>query len=147
MRRSTLLPVLALLLAGCSDTPEEVRADYCESVAARQVELSEILAEESPATLLRALPVFRDLGADAPRDIEDDWARVIDALTALDEALDDAGVDAAAYDADRPPAEVTEAQQRAISRAADGVARPEVAAALAGVQQQAKDVCKTPLHR
>ena len=87
------------------------------------------------------------IGADAPRDIEDDWARVIDALTALDEALDDAGVDAAAYDADQPPAEVTEAQQRAISRAADGVARPEVAAALAGVQQQAKDVCKTPLHR
>lgn len=138
---------LVLLVTGCSESPEDVRADYCEQVEEQQVRLSEIMAEESPATLLRALPVFRDLAEAAPRDIADEWDRLLGALTGLDEALSEAGVDPEEYDADAPPEGVTGSQQEDIARAADELARPEVSAAFKGVQQQAKDVCGTPLYR
>ena len=148
IRPAALVAMLVLtLLTGCGESPEDVRADYCDAVGERQAELSEILAEQSPAALLEALPVFRDLADAAPRDITDDWARVTDALTSLREALDAADVDPATYDADRPPADLTPAQERAITRAADDLARPEVADSLASVEQQAKDVCGTPLFR
>ncbi|QZY30522.1 hypothetical protein [Nocardioides coralli] len=146
--RAAVAGVLSLgVLGGCSESPEDVRADYCEEVEDRQVELSEIMAEDSPATLLRALPVFRDLAAEAPRDIADEWELLIGALDGLDAALNDAGVEPADYDADDPPPGVSEEQQRAIARAADELASGEVAAAYEGVQQQAKDVCQTPLYR
>jgi hypothetical protein len=124
-----------------------VRADYCEVVADTQVELSETMAEESPATLLRALPLLRDLSAEAPRDIVDEWELLVGALDGLDDALAEAGVDPADYDADNPPDGVSEAQQQEIADAADELARTEVAAAFEGVQQHAKDVCQTPLYR
>lgn len=138
---------LALSLAACGDSPEDVRADYCEEVADRQVELTELMAEEGPDTLLRAIPVLRDLADGAPRDIQDEWDRLLDALGGLDEALDAAGVDAATYDAESPPAGVTAEQQQAIARAADQLATQETAAAWEGVKQHAKDVCTTPLYQ
>ena len=138
---------LVSVLSACSDSPEDVRADYCEEVADRQVELSELMAEEGPDTLLRAVPVLRELGDEAPRDIQDEWDRLLDALAGLDAALDAAGVDASTYDAERPPESVTEAQQQAIARAADELATQETVAAWEGVKQHAKDVCKTPLYQ
>ncbi len=98
---------LLLSASACSDSPEDVRADYCEEVADRQVELTEVMAQEGPDTLLRAVPVLRALAEEAPRDLEDEWDRLLDALDGLDEALDTAGVDATTYDAERPPAGVT----------------------------------------
>lgn len=147
MRVVAGVALAAALLAGCSESPEDVRADYCDAVEERQVELSETMAEDSPATLLRALPVFHDLADKAPRDIADDWELLLAALDGLDEALTEAGVDPADYDAEDPPDGVSEEQQRAIARAADELTRPEVAAAYEGVQQHAKDVCRTPLYR
>ena len=144
------LAVLVLLLAGfaaCGENPEDVRADYCEAVADQQVELTEVMAQEGPDTLLRARPVLRELADDAPRDIRDEWDRLLDALDGLDEALDAAGVDAATYDAESPPAGVTEEQQQDIARAADELATQETVAAWEGVKQHAKDVCKTPLYQ
>ena len=139
--------LLVLALAGCSKGPEDVRADYCATVQEQQERLSGILAEEEPDALLRALPVFRELSGRAPRDVADDWTLLIGALEGLDEALVEADVDAADYDAADPPASVTAAQQRSIAEAADELARPEVAAAYNAVKQQAVDVCKTPLFR
>jgi hypothetical protein len=145
--RAVALAVAVLLFGGCSDTPEEARADYCTTVAEQQERLSEILAQERPDALLRALPVFRELAGQAPRDVADDWTLLVDALEGLDEALAEAGVEAGEYDADDPPASVTRQQQRDIAQAADALARPDVVAAYDGVKQQAVDVCKTPLFR
>jgi hypothetical protein len=149
MRALLVTALVGLLpsLAACSDSPEDVRADYCEEVAERQVELTELMAEEGPDTLLGAVPVLRDLADGAPRDIQDEWDRLLDALDGLDESLDAAGVDASTYDADRPPAGVTEEQQQAIARAADELAMQETVAAWEGVKQHAKDVCRTPLYQ
>lgn len=147
MRRLLTGVLVAGAMTACSNSPEEVRADYCEVVQEQQFALTEALAEESPDALLGALPVFRELAESAPRDIEDDWTAFIDALEGLQEALDAAGVDAASYDAKKPPDDVTEEQQAAIARAADELVRPEVSAAFEGVKQQAVDVCKTPLYQ
>lgn len=147
-------PVLALLvllaggtLTACSESPEDVRADYCEEVTEQQAGLSDTLADDSPDALLRALPVFRGLAEQAPRDVADEWTVLVDALDGLEESLDEAGVEAATYDAQEPPEGVTQEQQDAIARAADQLLRPEVVAAYDGVKQHAKDVCKTPLFQ
>lgn len=136
--------VLGLALAGttgCSDPT----ADYCEAVKEHQQELSEIVAGGGPAALLEALPIFEDLAEQAPEDIRDEWDTIIDALQALENALEEAGVDPAAYDRENPPPGLSAAERDRIEAAADDVAHPRTSAALAGVDQQARDVCKTPL--
>jgi len=147
MRRLLAGVLLVGALTSCSNSPEDVRADYCEVVEDQQFALTEALADDSPDALLAALPSFRELAEEAPRDIDDDWTRFIGALEELQEALDAAGVEAASYDARKPPEDVTEEQQAAIARAADELVDPEVSAAFEGVQQQAKDVCRTPLYQ
>lgn len=144
---AVLLAAALLPLAACGNSPEDVRDDYCEEVADRQVELTEVMAEDGPDTLLRALPVLRELADDAPRDIRDEWDQVVSALDGLEEALDAAGVDASTYDATNPPDGVTEEQRRDIAGAADELATQETVAAWEGVKQHAKDVCKTPLYQ
>ena len=147
MRRLLTGVLLLGALTACSNSPEDVRADYCEVVEEQQFALTEALAQESPDALLGALPQFRELAESAPRDIDDDWTVFLGALEGLQEALDAAGVDASSYDASKPPDGVTDEQQAAIARAADELVRPEVSEAFEGVKQQAKDVCKTPLYQ
>jgi hypothetical protein len=133
--------------AACSESPEDVRVDYCETVSERQVELTELMAQAGATTLLDARDVLGDLAEDAPRDVRDEWDQVLDAIDGLQQALDEPGVDAATYDADDPAEGVTKDQQRAIARAADELATAETVEAWEGVKQHAKDVCKTPLYQ
>jgi hypothetical protein len=121
------------------------QADYCDSVADHQAELTDLTASGSAAALLSALPVFQDLADDAPDDIADEWRTFLDALEGLDAALRDADVDPASYDRKSLPAGLTGEQRQRIEDAAVVLAEPAVVAAFDGVQQQAKDVCHTPL--
>ena len=147
MRRLLAGVLLTGALAGCSNSPEDLRADYCEVVEEQQFALTEALADDSPEALLGALPVFRELAEEAPRDIDDSWTRFIDALEGLQKALDAAGVEAASYNAKKPPEDVTKEQQAAIARAADELVTEDVSDAFNSVQQHAKDICKTPLYQ
>lgn len=141
MRPLLALLLAAPLLAGCASDQEK----YCDAVKEHQTELSEIAGQGGPAALLDALDIYRDLQDQAPRDITDEWKQVVTSIAALQAALDDAGVDAATYDPKEPPEGVTEEQQQAIADAATEVGSLETQRALAGVEQQARDVCKTPL--
>ena len=132
---------MLVVATACSEPTSE----YCEAVKDHQKELTDILAEGGPTALLEALPIFEDLAADAPVDIRDEWATVIDALQALEEALEEAGVDPATYDQENPPPGLSSAERGRIEAAASEVANPRTVDALAGVDQQARDVCKTPL--
>ena len=134
--------VVVSLLAGCSDDPYDA---YCEVVTDRQDELTRTIDEGGPDVLLRALPVFRDLEEAAPSDIRDDWQIVVNGLAALESGLDDAGVDPATYDRENPPEGVSEAERDRIDAAAEDLSTQESEAAFAAVEQQARDVCKTPL--
>lgn len=145
------LPVLvalltgALLGAGLTGCGGDPQAAYCDAVDEHRAELGELLGSGGPDALLRALPVFRDLAGQAPSDLRDEWRTVVDAVEGLSDALDEAGVDPATYDRDSPPADVTDAQRDAIDAAASELSSDATVTAFEGVQQQAKDVCGTPL--
>jgi hypothetical protein len=134
--------LLGLLAGGCKDQQEK----YCDAVKDHQQELGEVLGDGSPDALLKALPIFRDLAGDAPEDLRDEWKTVIDAVAGLQQALEDAGVDPTTYDRDHPPAGLSQADKDAIDAAAGQLSSDETVTALSGVDQQAKDVCGTPLE-
>jgi hypothetical protein len=135
------LTLLVTPLAGCASEQEE----YCDAVKEHQKRLTEIMSDAGPTALLEALGSFRQLRAEAPSDISDEWQQVIRSIEALDQALDDAGVDPADFERGKPPEGVSKEEQEAIARAADEVGSQETEAALAGVRQQALDVCKTQM--
>jgi len=139
---AVVLLLLALVSAGCADQKEK----YCDAVKDHQQELGQLRGDGGPGALLQALPIFRDLADDAPDDIGDDWRTVIAALDGLDQALDAAGVDPATYDRDDPPDGVSRADQDKIDAAARELADNQTVQALNSVQQQALDVCGTPLQ-
>jgi len=139
--RALALPLVLSAAAACGDAT----SDYCEAVEGHQKELSEILADGGPTALLEALPIFEDLADQAPRDLRDEWDTVIEALQALEDALKDAGVDPATYDREHPPPGLSASERDRIEAAASDLADPRTVAAFDGVDQQARDVCKTPL--
>ncbi len=130
---------LSGLLSGCGGE------DYCDTVKDRQADLTDVTASGSPAALLDALPIFRDLADEAPDDIRDEWRTFLDPLEELDQALTDARVDPASYDPEDLPASLSQTERRRIETAGAALADPAVVNAFGGVQQQARDVCHTPL--
>lgn len=141
MRRVLVAALLLPLLAGCGSDQD----DYCDAVTEHQQELSDIVGSGEPDALIQALDVLRDLQDKAPDDISDEWQQLVGRIEALQKALDDAGVDAATYDRDDPPAGVTDAQAAAIDAAAKELGSGTTLRALQDLDQQARDVCKTPL--
>ena len=145
MRRTDSLVVglltVGALATGCADDQER----YCEAIEESQAELSEQAAGGGPAALIEGLATFEELAAEAPSDIRDEWSLLIDRVSALRDALDDAGVDAATYDVARPPAGLADADRERIAQAARDLGSDETQRALADVEQQALDVCQTPL--
>ncbi len=119
--------------------------DYCAEVVDRRDEIGEAVAAGPTTGLIRALPSFRALAEKAPDDIRDEWAVVISRVEELAEAFEKAGADPATYDREDPPDDVSPEDRQAIEAAAVRLGSRETSEALAGVDQQARDVCKTPL--
>ena len=143
--RLALVTVVAVVSAtGCSRDPQ---AAYCDTVEEHQKTLTEVAASDDPGSLLDALPPYRELADDAPRDVEADWKQVVDALEGLAAALEEADVDASEYDAAKPPAGVAAEDRQAIERAAEELGSEATVSAMARVEQHALDVCGTPLSR
>ncbi|MBM0123229.1 hypothetical protein [Pimelobacter simplex] len=150
MRRNLLLVaalavavlVGLLLLRGGE---EDRFASYCEVVTEHREDVGAALSAGPTTGLLRALPSFEELAEESPDDIRADWTLVVERITALEEALDGAGVDPATYRFDQPPADLSADDKAAIDAAAARLGAADTATALAHVEQQARDVCKTPL--
>ena len=141
MRRVVLLALVVPLLVACGDDQD----DYCDAVTDHQERLSELVSSGKPDAMLQALEIFQDLQERAPRDVSDEWQQVVGSVEALEKALDDADVDAATYDRDKPPAGLTAEQKKAIDDAATRLGGGETIQALKDLDQQARDVCHTPL--
>jgi hypothetical protein len=141
---AAILVVGSLLMAGCGDDDDPF-ASYCDEVEAQRPALSEDLAAGDATGLIEALPEFEKLAAKAPDDIQDEWDTVTSRIGDLVTALEDADVDPATYDRTQPPPGLTADEKAAIDTAAQALVTPEMTQALNGVEQQARDVCKTPL--
>lgn len=135
--------LVSLGSAGCSSDPYE---DYCGAVEEHREALSAAVAENQPDALLGVLPQLRDLSDRAPRDIADEWQQVVGRLDALATALEEAGVEASAYDVEDPPEDLSEAERVEIEALARELVRPETAQAFASIEVQVRDVCHTPLY-
>lgn len=142
LRLAGALVVAMLSLAGCGGDPGE---DYCDALEDRRKQIAEMVDSGSPGVLLENLPMLRELGEQAPEDLRDEWQTYLAALEGLDEALEEAGVQATEFEDGKPPAGLDEAQRRAIADAAGQVAAEETLQAGAGIEQQARDVCKINL--
>jgi len=145
--------VILLCAAGCGSADEddpyaipERFQDYCEEVESRQAPISDALSSGGQASgLIRALPSFEALAEKSPDDIADEWDIVIDRIRDLVDALDAAGVDPDSYDRRDPPAGLDADERAAIDAAATALVSAATGQAMGGVQQQARDVCKTQL--
>jgi hypothetical protein len=134
------LTMALLPLSGCGGG-----GSYCDAVTDHQSELGSIVHSGDRSALLQALPIFEELQSRAPDDVADDWQLLVTRLQALDTALSEAGVDAATYDASRPPAGLSAEDRGLIHRAAARLAAADTRQALVTVQQEVLDVCRTPL--
>jgi len=136
-----LLTGLSTGVAGCSSQEQT----YCDTVEEHQAELGRIADEGGPDAVLQELPTLEALAADAPSDLKDEWQTLLTAVQGLDQAFDDADVDPATYDARRPPADLSADDRRKIASAAAQLGTDSVRLATSGIEQEALDVCKTPL--
>lgn len=144
MRIAVALGVAAVLLTACSD---DRTGGYCETVEEHQVELSDLAASTEPRAVFELLGPYRDLRDEAPRDLRDEWSQVIRRIEALESALDEAGVDPSTYDSKTTLDSLPAAERTAIQGAARDLGDEATVAAMAGIEQQALDVCKTPLSQ
>lgn len=147
MTRPLLAVLLAAAVAGgvtaCGE--DDPYADYCAEVKEQQKALTEAQAAGGPTALIDALPSFRALQEKSPRDIQDEWDLLVGRTDALLAALEDAGVDPTSYDRENPPEGLSDEDRTAIAAAAGELNAPATRAATEGLQQQALDVCQTPL--
>ncbi len=144
MRVSVAMGAASVLLTACSG---DGTSDYCETVAEHQVELSDLAASSEPGAVFELLGPYADLRDEAPRDVRDEWNQVIRRIEALESALDEAGVDPSTYDPKTTLDSLPAAERAAIRGAARDLGDETTAAAMAGIEQQALDVCKTPLSQ
>jgi hypothetical protein len=140
-------PIVALaavlsVAGGCGGSDY---SSYCDAVTGHQEQLTDTFGSGGRAALIDALPAFEDLQAKAPSDIRGDWDQIVTSLQGLQSALRAAGVDPAAYDRNHVPGGVTPAQKAAIDAASRAVGSAATTQAAQSVQQEARDVCHTPL--
>jgi hypothetical protein len=135
------LLVLLPLLGACAQDQDA----YCSAVEEHQEELTRIASDGERDSLLRALEIFRDLESRAPGDISDEWQQVVGRIEDLDAALRAADVDPTTYDRKHPPADLGDEDRTRIDAAARELGSAATRQALLDLDQQARDVCHTPL--
>ena len=140
--------VVGLLLtgavAGCDQSEEERRADYCAAVSAAAEELTRTADEGGAGAFLDALPTLEELAQQSPSDLKDEWQTYLGALENLRDVLAEAEVEPDEL-GDGVPRRLSKAQRQRVEGAVRLVRSDKTAAAAAGITQQALDVCDTQL--
>lgn len=116
--------------------------DYCSELASAQ----DVFADDGTGRQLVAdLPTYRRLSSASPDDLSDEWQILVGAISSLRDAIADAGITPGDYVNGEPPAGLPKEDLAGIRAAATALASPDVVAAAAGIDQQARDVCKIQL--
>jgi hypothetical protein len=132
------------LIAGCASDTER----YCAELEDQKETLADLAiraGEPDTEVLEETLDVWRDLRAEAPGDVADEWSTLVFSLEQLVEAFETAGTTPGEYDPASPPPGVSDAEAKRLEDAAAKLASPRVASAGTDLQQHARDVCKVDL--
>ena len=146
MKSRLLVAAVALVLVGggvfwwFTSRP----ASYCDQIVARTNAVQ--AGQGVMQNLVAGLPELRDLAAAAPSDLTDEWQVVINAVDGMRQAFADTGVDPNTPDLAALPPSVTPAQKERLQSAAAVLVSAEVTQAVKGIQQEALDVCHTPME-
>jgi hypothetical protein len=136
--------LLALPLTGCASEQEK----YCSALEDEQQTLAGLSADAGNpgrGDLARMIDVFERLQEKAPDDMVDEWDTYVTALKGLQTALDDAGADESMFTDGKRPAGMSKDDYASISAAAVELRSTRVVQAAAGIENQARDVCKVDL--
>lgn len=144
MRRVAVIltGVLLLPVAGCGSDPVK---DYCAAVESHRTDFADMLGGSDPTTLLTHRAMLGDLADRAPDDLTDEWQVFLDAVDGLSAAIKASGAKASDFAAGKVPAGLSAADRAAVRDAATRLADQETVAAVQGIDQQARDVCKVNL--
>jgi hypothetical protein len=129
---------------GCAGQTET----YCDTLRDQRsalTGLAEGSADPGAEMLEDGLAVFRDLRAEAPADIRDEWDTFYFAWEGLADAFEAAGTTPQEYRAGGDSPGVNEAEADAIADAAAELGSARVVDAGAGIQLHAQDVCDVDL--
>jgi hypothetical protein len=136
--------LLALIVAGCEKSEDDVRADYCDQVKADADQITRAVDEKGAAAFVDVLPTLEGLAEKAPGDVRDEWQVLLNALRGMRDALEDTGVEPDQVSG-KLPAGLPAEDRRRIRGAASVLAGQDVLVATQGIEQHALDVCHTPL--
>ncbi|QIX26874.1 hypothetical protein ncot_09860 [Nocardioides sp. JQ2195] len=139
-----LLLALLLPLAGCSQSREDVRDDYCAQVKEDGPDLIRISDEAGAEAFEQMLPTLEGLAEKSPQDLQDEWQVYLNALRGWRDALEKSGVEASDL-AGGMPEDLGREDKRRIRGAATVLRSQQVSAASSGIEQHALDVCGTAL--
>ena len=136
--------LLALVVTGCAKSEDDERADYCAQVKADADKITRGVAEGGAGAFVDVLSTLEGLAEKAPGDVRDEWQVFLNALRGLRDALEETGVEPDQVNG-KLPAGLPAADRRRIKLAASVLAGEDVQLATKGIEQQALDVCHTPL--
>jgi hypothetical protein len=139
-----LATALGLGLAGCGESEDDARADYCAQVKADADGITRAVDEKGSAAFVDVLPTLEGLADKAPGDVRDEWQVFLNALRGLRDALDATGVKPEEVTGTLPEG-LSAADRQRIRGAASVLAGDDVRLATKSVEQHALDVCHTPL--
>jgi hypothetical protein len=140
---AVVLPVLLLAgLVGCGADQED---RYCTALASDREEFAAMTGDGSATALVTHLPMLERLASKAPDDLSDEWQAFLTPIRGLSDALEQAGVKPSDYHDGKPPAGLSAAEAETIAQAADRLSADGTVQAAAGIDQQARDVCKINL--
>lgn len=140
-------PVLAALtivltgLTACSSDPDEA---YCEALREQSSVLKGLAGQSGePGTdvLGQTLASLRTLQEEAPSELEDEYATVVNAWEAMVDVVADVGIDPAEYDRAETLRRLDPADARRVRQTADALASQRVGEAGAGIEDHAGQVC------
>ncbi len=136
--------LVTALLVGCSSQ----ESDYCAALKDQKAtftKLADDAAQEGSDYLTTALTLFETMRAEAPDSLRDEWDTVVFAWSDLIETLRDVGIDPRGFDPSKRPDGVSVQEFNQVKQVAAKLSSLRVRDAVGGINEQARDVCKTDL--
>lgn len=134
-----LIGVLGLVV-GCSESDQDRRDAYCQTLEEAQPELTRIADEAGPGAFLDLLPRLEEIGAEAPSDLKDEWQTYLTALRGMRDGLEAAGLEAEDL-TDGVPTDLPTDEATAVTAAVRNLRSAQTEAAATGITQHALDIC------